>query len=94
MRFDPDEIDAWIDTNRVPCAGAATATTSPSCAEFSLTQVLDQPVVGRVFFEEVIREDRDLRRPDRVGLVFDRRVVTRGPRPTPGSSAPGSSLRG
>jgi hypothetical protein len=25
-------------------------------AEFSLTQVLDQPVTGRIFFEEVIRE--------------------------------------
>jgi hypothetical protein len=53
-------------------------------AEFSLTQVLDRPVVGRIFFEEVIRENLDLGRPDRVGLVFDRRVVTKGPRPTPG----------
>jgi hypothetical protein len=26
-------------------------------AEFSLTQVLDQPVTGRLFFEEVIREN-------------------------------------
>jgi hypothetical protein len=26
-------------------------------AEFSLTQVLDQPVTGRVFFEQVIREN-------------------------------------
>jgi hypothetical protein len=25
-------------------------------AEFSLTQLLDQPVTGRIFFEEVIRE--------------------------------------
>jgi hypothetical protein len=29
-------------------------------AEFSLTQVLDQPVMGRIFFEEVIRENLDL----------------------------------
>ncbi len=28
-------------------------------AEFSLTQVLDWPVTGRVFFEEVIRENLD-----------------------------------
>ncbi|MGH8586499.1 MAG: hypothetical protein ACREWE_10065, partial [Gammaproteobacteria bacterium] len=29
-------------------------------AEFSLTQVLDRPLTGRVFFEEVIRENLDL----------------------------------
>jgi hypothetical protein len=32
-------------------------------AEFSLTQVLDRPLTGRVFFEEVIRENLDLGRP-------------------------------
>jgi len=53
-------------------------------AEFSLTQVLDRPVVGRVFFDDVIRHNLDLGRPDRVGLLFDRRVRTRGRRPTPG----------
>jgi hypothetical protein len=31
-------------------------------AEFSLTQVLDQPVTGRIFFEEVIRENLDIGR--------------------------------
>jgi hypothetical protein len=46
--------------------------------------VLDRPVSGRVFFEEVIRENLDLGRPDRVGLVFDRRLKRTGPRPTPG----------
>ena len=35
-------------------------------AEFSLTQVLDRPLTGRVFFEEVIRENLDLGRPDKV----------------------------
>ena len=35
-------------------------------AEFSLTQMLDQPVSGRVFFEQVIRDNLDLGRPDRV----------------------------
>ncbi|MCA1696503.1 MAG: hypothetical protein LC749_18255 [Actinobacteria bacterium] len=53
-------------------------------AEFSLTQVLDKPVSGRVFFEHVIRDNLDAGRPDRIGLVFDRRLMTRGPRPTPG----------
>jgi hypothetical protein len=32
-------------------------------AEFSLTQVLDRPVHGRLFFEQVIRENLDLGRP-------------------------------
>jgi hypothetical protein len=50
-------------------------------AEFSLTQVLDRPVSGRIFFEEVLRENLDLGRPDQVQLIFDRRVT----RKTPGS---------
>ena len=48
-------------------------------AEFSLTQVLDRPLMGRVFFEQVIRDNLDLGRPDRVSLVFDRRVTRRTP---------------
>jgi hypothetical protein len=43
-------------------------------AEFSLTQMLDQPVSGRVFFEQVIRDNLDLGRPDRVQLIFARQV--------------------
>ena len=35
-------------------------------AEFSLTQVLDQPRTGRLFFEAVIRENLDIGRPDQV----------------------------
>ena len=53
-------------------------------AEFSLTQVLDRPVTGRIFFEEVIRDNLDLGRPDRVGLVFDRRIISKGRYKTPG----------
>jgi hypothetical protein len=49
-------------------------------AEFSLTQVLDRPHSGRVFFEEVIRENLDLGRPDSVQLIFQRQVR----RTTPG----------
>jgi hypothetical protein len=48
-------------------------------AEFSLTQVLDRPVTGRVFFEEVIRENLDVGRPDQVQLIFDRRITRRTP---------------
>jgi hypothetical protein len=48
-------------------------------AEFSLTQVLDRPLSGRAFFEEVIRENLDLGRPDHVQLIFDRRVTRRTP---------------
>jgi hypothetical protein len=48
-------------------------------AEFSLTQVLDRPVTGRVFFEEVIRENLDIGRPSQVQLIFDRRVGKRTP---------------
>ena len=53
-------------------------------AEFSLTQVLDRPVTGRVFFEEVIRENLDIGRPDQVQLIFDRRIKRKGPTATPG----------
>ena len=48
-------------------------------AEFALTQALDRPLSGRVFFEEVIRENLDLGRPDNVQLIFNRRVTKRTP---------------
>jgi hypothetical protein len=48
-------------------------------AEFSLTQVLDRPNSGRVFFEEVIRENLDLGRPDQVQLIFERKLTRRTP---------------
>jgi len=48
-------------------------------AEFSLTQVLDQPRIGRIFFEEVIRENLDIGRPDHVQLIFNRRISKRTP---------------
>lgn len=49
-------------------------------SEFALTQVFDRPLTGRLFFEQVIRDNLDLGRPDRVQLVFARRVI----RTTPG----------
>lgn len=51
-------------------------------AEFALTQVLDRPRTGRGFFEEVIRENLDLGRPDQIQLVFPRRRAIS--RQTPG----------
>jgi len=48
--------------------------------EASLTQVFDRPLQGRHFFEALIRENLDLGRPDRVGLLFPLRI-TRATRP-------------
>ncbi len=48
-------------------------------AEFSLTQVLARPLMGRILFEDIIRENLDLGRPDQVQLIFDRRVIKRTP---------------
>jgi hypothetical protein len=47
--------------------------------EVSLTQVFDRPVHGREFFEEVIRENLDIGRPDQVQLLFQRRVTKKTP---------------
>jgi DNA-binding transcriptional ArsR family regulator len=48
-------------------------------AEFSLTQVLDRPVHGRLFFEQVIRENLDLGRPQQVQLIFNRKITRKTP---------------
>jgi hypothetical protein len=47
--------------------------------EVSRTQVFTRPLRGREFFEQVIRENLDLGRPDRVQLVFGRRVYRNTP---------------
>ena len=49
--------------------------------EVSLTQVFTRPVQGRHFFEAVIRENLDLGRPDRVGLLFPLRLTRTTPPP-------------
>lgn len=49
--------------------------------EVSTTHVFDRPIHGRQFFEEVIRDNLDIGRPDRVQLLFERRITRR----TPGS---------
>jgi hypothetical protein len=43
-------------------------------AEFSLTQVWDRATHGRCFFEELIRENIDLGRPEQVQLIFARKM--------------------
>jgi hypothetical protein len=48
-------------------------------AEFARTQVFDRPLAGRHLFEEVIRENIDLGRPENVSLIFNRRITKRTP---------------
>jgi len=47
--------------------------------EVSITQIFDRPLRGREFFEEIIRDNLDLGRPDRVQLIFDRVVTKKTP---------------
>ncbi|HUH71875.1 MAG TPA: hypothetical protein VLZ05_25170 [Mycobacterium sp.] len=92
-RLGPQHIDAllrkWLARLPHPFTAADRAAgyryeLSILQAEFSLTQMLDKPVSGRMFFEQVIRDNLDIGRPDQVALVFDRRLMRRGPRATPG----------
>jgi len=92
-RLGPDQINALLDKWLVILPNPFTDADrdagyryeiSVLQAEFSLTQMLDRPVSGRIFFEQVIRDNLDIGRPDQVSLVFDRHLVRRGPRPTPG----------
>ena len=59
--------------------------------EFSLTQMLDTPVSGRIFFEQVLHDNLDTGRPDQISLIFDRRIIRGASSPTRVGSAPGSS---
>jgi hypothetical protein len=47
--------------------------------EVSLTHVFKRPLRGREFFEQVMRENLDLGRPDRMQLIFDRRMMRNTP---------------
>jgi hypothetical protein len=89
----PEQIDAllrkWLA--RLPHPFSAADRAAGYCydisilqAEFSLTQMLDKPVSGRIFFEQVIRDNLDIGRPDQVTLIFDRKLIRRGPHATPG----------
>jgi hypothetical protein len=53
-------------------------------AEFCLTQMLDRPVTGRIFLEQMIRDNLDIGRPDKVSPIFGRRIHNGRRRPTPG----------
>jgi len=84
----PEKIDAllrkWLRRLPHPFTGKDRAAgyrydISILQAEFSLTQVLDEPVNGRVFFEEVIRENLDIGRPSKVQLIFGRGVRRKTP---------------
>jgi hypothetical protein len=89
----PAQIDAllrkWLALLPHPFAAADRAAgyryeISILQAEFSLTQLLDRPVAGRIFFEQVIRDNLDLGRPDQVSLIFDRRIHRGRKQATPG----------
>ena len=47
--------------------------------EFSRTQVFHDPARGGQRFEAIIRHNLDIGRPDRIQLVFERRVTKRTP---------------
>jgi hypothetical protein len=53
-------------------------------AEFSLTQMLDRPVSGRIFFERALHDNLDIGRPDHVSLIFHRRILHGRKNKTPG----------
>jgi hypothetical protein len=91
--LDEDKIDAlarkWLAILPNPYSPADQAAgyrydISVLQAEFSLTQVLDKPASGRIFFDQVIHDNLGIGRPDQVGLIFGRRIVRKGPRATPG----------
>jgi len=41
--------------------------------------LIDRPLRGREFFQEIIHDNLELGRPDRVQLVFDRVVTKKTP---------------
>jgi hypothetical protein len=47
--------------------------------EVSLTHVFNRPLRGREFFEQVMRENLDLGRPDRMQIIFNRRMMRNTP---------------
>jgi hypothetical protein len=88
--FGPEQIEAffrkWVrrlpfPLSRQDIAAGYRHEISVWQCEFSRTQVFDRPMRGREFFEAVIRENIDLGRPDRVQLLFDRKII----KSTPGS---------
>ena len=92
-RLGPEHIDAllrkWLPILPHPFTDADEAAgyryeLSILQAEFSLTQMLDRPVSGRIFFEQVLHDNLDIGRPDQMSLIFHRRVIGKGRYATPG----------
>ena len=86
----PADVQAFFDrwTARLPSplttanrAAGYTHRLALQQVEVSLTHVFARPVQGRHFFEAVIRENLDLGRPDRVGLLFPHRITRTTPPP-------------
>ena len=89
-RLGPADVQAFFDrwAARLPSpltardrAAGYTHRLALQQVEVSLTQVFARPVQGRHFFEAVIRENLDLGRPDRVGLLFPLRLTKATPPP-------------
>ena len=89
-RLGPVDVQAFFDrwAARLPSpltardrAAGYTHRLALQQVEVSLTQVFARPVQGRHFFEAVIRENLDLGRPDRVGLLFPLRLTKATPPP-------------
>jgi hypothetical protein len=86
----PADVQAFFDrwTGRLPSpltaadrAAGYTHRLALQQVEVSFTHVFARPVQGRHFFEAVIRENLDLGRPDRVGLLFPHRITRTTPPP-------------
>lgn len=84
----PEQVQAFFDhwVNRLPWPLTAADRKAGYSHRLSLwqmevsrTQVFTRPVRGREFFEQIIRENLDLGRPDRVQLIFGRRVYRNTP---------------
>jgi len=89
----PDDVqsffDRWVERLPWPLTPAGRAAgfghrLSIWQLEVSLTQIFDEPVQGRHFFEELIRENLDLGRPDRVSLLFPTKLTKATPPPAYG----------
>lgn len=48
-------------------------------AEFSLTQIFDRPLTGRLFFDQIIKDNLIVGHPAQVSVIFDRRITKATP---------------
>src|SRR5262249_13756831 len=74
-------VTKWLDRLPYPFAvddtdAGYTHDISVLQLECSLTQVLDRPLSGRIFFEQLIVDNLDLGRPQKVSLIFGRQIHT------------------